>query len=96
MFRYEPVGNGSGHRNRFTGAICYVTNECWFEHEWDRLVREEQAKAAKSAPKTNQFGDVLDDGLPNDWVPVRPGPKTDRFGAERVDPRDWGAIPEKR
>ena len=30
MFRYEPVGVGMEHRNRFTGAVCYAGEECWF------------------------------------------------------------------
>jgi hypothetical protein len=31
MFRYENVGvNNSYHRNRLTGAICAVVDECWF------------------------------------------------------------------
>ena len=28
MFRYEVVGNGGGHVNRFTGAICAISEEC--------------------------------------------------------------------
>jgi hypothetical protein len=29
MFRDEPSGMGV-HRNRFTGAICFNIEECWF------------------------------------------------------------------
>jgi hypothetical protein len=29
MFRYETLNNGTMHRNRFTGAICMVDQECW-------------------------------------------------------------------
>jgi hypothetical protein len=28
MFRFESVGPWL-HRNRITGSICYVTQECW-------------------------------------------------------------------
>jgi hypothetical protein len=31
MFRYEA--NGVFHRNRFTGAICELRHECWFQNE---------------------------------------------------------------
>ena len=30
MFRYEILFNGAMHRNRFTGATCHITEECWF------------------------------------------------------------------
>lgn len=30
MFRYEE--HGFGHRNKITGAICAVREECWFSH----------------------------------------------------------------
>ena len=30
MFRYESFNMGSAHRNRFTGAVCDVSEECWF------------------------------------------------------------------
>jgi hypothetical protein len=31
MFRYEPVGSGLvTHRNRFTGAVCRIEEDCWF------------------------------------------------------------------
>ena len=31
MFRFETVGPyGIEHRNRFTGATCHHTEECWF------------------------------------------------------------------
>jgi hypothetical protein len=29
MFRYETYGIGV-HRNRFTGAVCFKSEECWF------------------------------------------------------------------
>ncbi len=29
MFRYEPF-NTFSHRNRFTGATCDISEECWF------------------------------------------------------------------
>jgi len=88
MFRYEPFGNGGMHRNRFTGAMCYAFHECWFEHEWERMLREEQAKAAKVRPKTDQFGGVLVEDLPNDLVPVpQRGEQSDT---------DVGLVPKKR
>jgi hypothetical protein len=31
MFRYELLGEGYVHRNRFTGAVCHVARECWFK-----------------------------------------------------------------
>jgi hypothetical protein len=31
MFRYEPVLDGTFHRNRFTGATCVFQEECWFK-----------------------------------------------------------------
>jgi hypothetical protein len=31
MFRYETLGqNGVTHRNRLTGVVCLVRDECWF------------------------------------------------------------------
>jgi hypothetical protein len=30
MFRFEPPFAGGLHRNRITGAVCSVSNECWF------------------------------------------------------------------
>ena len=31
MFRYESVGSGLvTHRNRFTGAVCRIEEDCWF------------------------------------------------------------------
>jgi hypothetical protein len=30
MFRYEPVYR-TLHQNRFTGAVCHISEECWFE-----------------------------------------------------------------
>lgn len=31
MFRYERAGKENlFHRNRFTGAVCHSTAECWF------------------------------------------------------------------
>ncbi len=33
MFRYENQANGVRHRNRFTGAVCLVRNECWFSSD---------------------------------------------------------------
>jgi len=31
MFRFEPTGQDNlFHRNRFTGAVCHSTQECWF------------------------------------------------------------------
>lgn len=31
MFRYEFYGTGNAvHRNRFTGAVCFANEECWF------------------------------------------------------------------
>jgi hypothetical protein len=31
MFRYETGNMSLGtHRNRFTGAVCYTADECWF------------------------------------------------------------------
>jgi hypothetical protein len=31
MFRYEAYGAyNSSHRNRFTGAACHSSEECWF------------------------------------------------------------------
>ena len=32
MFRYENWGNDK-HRNRFTGTVCSVVNECWFSSD---------------------------------------------------------------
>jgi hypothetical protein len=29
MFRYEAYGIGV-HRNRFTGAVCFSSEGCWF------------------------------------------------------------------
>jgi hypothetical protein len=29
MFRFENVHEGKLHRNRITGAICMVQQECW-------------------------------------------------------------------
>jgi hypothetical protein len=29
MFRYEPARDNLFHRNRFTGAVCPSTEECW-------------------------------------------------------------------
>jgi hypothetical protein len=32
MFRYEPIGRDNlFHRNRFTGAVCHSTEECWLK-----------------------------------------------------------------
>jgi hypothetical protein len=31
MFRYKPLGIGMAHRNQITGAICHVSQECWFK-----------------------------------------------------------------
>ena len=33
MFRYEQIGGGMTHRNRFTGATCLFVNECWFSND---------------------------------------------------------------
>jgi hypothetical protein len=31
MFRNEPVESGLvTHRNRFTGAVCQIEEDCWF------------------------------------------------------------------
>jgi hypothetical protein len=30
MFRFESIMGGAVHRNRFTGAVCYIHEECWF------------------------------------------------------------------
>jgi hypothetical protein len=30
MFRYETFGPNA-HRNRFTGAICLLSEECWIK-----------------------------------------------------------------
>ncbi|MBR1173837.1 hypothetical protein JQ617_07720 [Bradyrhizobium sp. KB893862 SZCCT0404] len=30
ILRYEPYG-ADQHRNRYTGAICNVSEECWFK-----------------------------------------------------------------
>ena len=30
MFRYETIGPNA-HRNRFTGAICLMDEECWIK-----------------------------------------------------------------
>ena len=35
MFRYQPVGIGVLHQNRFTGVVCSVYVECWLE--WAHL-----------------------------------------------------------
>jgi hypothetical protein len=35
MFRYET--ETIGHRNRFTGAVCFEQDECWFSSD-KRLV----------------------------------------------------------
>jgi len=33
-FRYESYGyEGSLHRNRLTGVVCYATDECWLKSE---------------------------------------------------------------
>jgi hypothetical protein len=32
MFRYETWGNDK-HRNRFTGTVCSIANECWFSSD---------------------------------------------------------------
>jgi hypothetical protein len=29
VFRYEPYGSDQ-HRNRYTGAVCSISEECWF------------------------------------------------------------------
>jgi hypothetical protein len=33
MFRYEPIGQGFEHRNRFTGATSRVSLECWTDKD---------------------------------------------------------------
>jgi len=34
MFRYEAIeGVPAIHKNRFTGAVCLTTRECWWGHE---------------------------------------------------------------
>jgi len=30
FFRYETIGNGPFHRNRFTGNTCHFEQSCWF------------------------------------------------------------------
>jgi hypothetical protein len=37
MFRYQTDRYGLTHRNRLTGAVCFVAHECWF-HSDERLV----------------------------------------------------------
>jgi hypothetical protein len=29
MFRYQPFADGRAHVNRFTGAVCGISQECW-------------------------------------------------------------------
>jgi hypothetical protein len=33
LFRYEPIGDGTVHRNRITGHYCTFMEDCWF---WSR------------------------------------------------------------
>lgn len=33
MFRYDSYGySNASHRNRFTGAVCHASEECWFSN----------------------------------------------------------------
>jgi hypothetical protein len=32
MFRYDNYGLGV-HKNRFTGAACFIQEECWFSSD---------------------------------------------------------------
>jgi hypothetical protein len=36
MFRYDSYGlYNASHRNRFTGATCHASEECWFSNGKD-------------------------------------------------------------
>ena len=46
MVRFESADKyGFFHRNRFTGAVCYRTTECWFTSE--RLKREAEEDSGR-------------------------------------------------
>jgi hypothetical protein len=32
MFRYDNYASGV-HKNRFTGAVCFIADECWISSE---------------------------------------------------------------
>ena len=75
MFRYERVGQMI-HQNRFTGAICSILDECWFE-SWSSASTRTPAPAPTQAPAPAVDG--WEDVPPAQDVPPSIAPRRDKL-----------------
>lgn len=67
MFRYEPLANGALHVNRFTGAVCRISEACWFNNDIY------SGSIFPAAPKQREFSDEeVSSPKADDWVAVKP------------------------